>query len=313
MKSTTRLRKLMDQGPVIVPGSWDALSARMVEKLGYEAVYMSGWGVSTSSLGRADLTYITQTEMLGAAQRIIEVVDIPLVADIDDGFGHVLHVQRTIERCQKIGVAAVQLEDMAAPKKCVNVGGARLVPAEEMVKKIEASLAVRTDSDFIIIARTDNHDGTEELFRRAKLYAEAGADVVCFSGDKLVSASQAGIIVGKKKQIDLLKKHPLARALRCGKLTYAVLERTLQLFLDEEWVVKEHALFQLLLEPLVVGLLVSLVQLHVLRPEARRHETDERYPALRQNAEAGHGSQWLAGRHHALPCDYIGATRGKVR
>ena len=178
MKTTKKLRSLMSKGSVLVPGSWDALSARMVEKMGFEAVYMTGWGVSLSSLGRADLTYITQTEMLEAARHITTVVNIPLIADIDDGFGHILNVQRTIELCQKYGVAAVQLEDMAAPKRCVNVGGGRLIPAEEMVKKIKAALAVRYDSDFVIIARTDNHEGIDELIRRAKLYAEAGADLV---------------------------------------------------------------------------------------------------------------------------------------
>ena len=178
MKSSTKLRQLMRRGAVLVPGSWDALSARMVEKMGFKAVYMTGWGVCTSSLGRADLTYVTQTEMLEAARHITEVVDIPLIADIDDGFGHILNVQRTIQLCQKIGVAAVQIEDMAVPKRCVNVGGAQLIPAEDMVRKIEAALDVRYDSDFIIIARTDNHEGTEELLRRAKLYSDAGADVI---------------------------------------------------------------------------------------------------------------------------------------
>jgi 2-methylisocitrate lyase-like PEP mutase family enzyme len=168
----------MKKGPVLVPGSWDAFSARMVEKMGFQAVYMTGWGVSLSSLGRADLTYITQTEMLEAAHHITTVVDIPLIADIDDGFGHILNVQRTIELCQKYGVAAVQIEDMAAPKRCVNVGGGRLIPAEDMVQKIKAALAVRYDPDFVIIARTDNHEGTEELLRRATMYSDAGADLV---------------------------------------------------------------------------------------------------------------------------------------
>jgi 2-methylisocitrate lyase-like PEP mutase family enzyme len=167
----------MKKGPVLVPGSWDAFSARMVE-MGFQAVYMTGWGVSLSSLGRADLTYITQTEMLEAAHHITTVVDIPLIADIDDGFGHILNVQRTIELCQKYGVAAVQIEDMAAPKRCVNVGGGRLIPAEDMVQKIKAALAVRYDPDFVIIARTDNHEGTEELLRRATMYSDAGADLV---------------------------------------------------------------------------------------------------------------------------------------
>lgn len=178
MKPTSQLRVLMKKGIVLVPGSWDAMSARMVEKMGFDAVYMTGWGASLSTLGRADLTYITQTEMLQVAHHITTVVNIPLIADIDDGFGHILNVQRTIELCQKYGIAAVQIEDMAAPKRCVNVGGGRLIPAEDMVNKIKAALVVRYDPDFVIIARTDNHEGIDELERRAKMYAEAGADLI---------------------------------------------------------------------------------------------------------------------------------------
>jgi len=178
MKTTSQLRALIKKGTVLVPGSWDAMSARMVEKMGFDAVYMTGWGASLSTLGRADLTYITQTEMLQVAHHITTVVNIPLIADIDDGFGHILNVQRTIELSQKYGIAAVQIEDMAAPKRCVNVGGGRLIPAEDMVKKIKAALAVRYDPDFIIIARTDNHEGIDELEKRARIYAEAGADLI---------------------------------------------------------------------------------------------------------------------------------------
>jgi 2-methylisocitrate lyase-like PEP mutase family enzyme len=178
MKTTSQLRALMKKGTVLVPGSWDAMSARMVEKMGFDAVYMTGWGASLSTLGRADLTYITQTEMLQVAHHITTVVNIPLIADIDDGFGHILNVQRTIELSQKYGIAGVQIEDMAAPKRCVNVGGGRLIPAEDMVKKIKAALAVRFDPDFVIIARTDNHEGIDELEKRAKMYAEAGADLI---------------------------------------------------------------------------------------------------------------------------------------
>jgi len=178
MKTTSQLRALIKKGTVLVPGSWDAMSARMVEKMGFDAVYMTGWGASLSTLGRADLTYITQTEMLQVAHHITTVVNIPLIADIDDGFGHILNVQRTIELSQKYGIAAVQIEDMAAPKRCVNVGGGRLIPAEDMVKKIKAALAVRYDPDFIIIARTDNHEGIDELEKRARMYAEAGADLI---------------------------------------------------------------------------------------------------------------------------------------
>lgn len=178
MKASTKLRELMKKAPVLVAGSWDALSAKMVEKMGFDAAYMTGGGVSLSCIGKPDLAYVTQTEMLEVARRITSVIRIPLIADIDDGFGNPWNVQRTMQICQSIGVAAVQIEDMAPPKRCAAAGGGKLGPAEAMENKIKAALEVKEDPDFIIIARTDNYDGPDELIRRAKLYEEAGADVI---------------------------------------------------------------------------------------------------------------------------------------
>ena len=178
MKTTKRLRSLMKKGVVLVPGIWNCLSAQMAERLGFEAVYMPGSTISVTYIGKPDYAYITQTEMLEMAERIARVVNVPLCVDIDDGFGNPLNVQRTIEICQKIGVAAVQMEDMIPPKRCANVGGGRLGSAEHMVKKIQAANDAKEDSDFIVIARTDNYEGIDELIRRGKMYAEAGADML---------------------------------------------------------------------------------------------------------------------------------------
>ena len=178
MKTTKRLRSLMKKGTVLVPGIWNCLSAQMAEKLGFEAVYMPGSTISVTYVGKPDYAYITQTEMLEMAERIVRVVNIPLCIDIDDGFGNPLNVQRTIEICQKIGIAAVQMEDMIPPKRCANVGGGRLGSAESMATKIRAANDAKEDPDFIIIARTDNYEGIDELVRRGKIYAEAGADML---------------------------------------------------------------------------------------------------------------------------------------
>ncbi len=177
-RQSTKLRKLMQQGVVVAPGSWDALSAKMVENAGFQAVYMSGMGVSMSLIGRPDLGYINQTEMLQSARHITDIVNIPVISDIDDGFGNPLDVQRTIILCQKMGLAGAHMEDMERPKRCAHIGGARLAPAELMVNKIKAAIEAKYDPDFVLIARTDNYEGVDELIRRAKLYAAAGADLI---------------------------------------------------------------------------------------------------------------------------------------
>jgi len=178
MRHTAVFRQLLKKGTVVGPGCWDVLSARMIEEQGFDAAYMSGMAVSATLIGKPDLAYINQTEMLEVARHITDAISIPLIADIDDGFGNPLNVQRTIALCEKAGVAAVQMEDMAAPKRCANLGGASLGPAEAMINKIKAAVEMRTDPDFVIIARSDNYEGVDELIRRAKLYADAGADMI---------------------------------------------------------------------------------------------------------------------------------------
>ena len=178
MKAAKTLRSLMQKGVVLVPGVWNCLSAQMAETMGFEALYMPGSTISVTYVGKPDYAYITQTEMLEMAERVARVVNVPLCVDIDDGFGNPLNVQRTIEICQKIGVAAVQIEDMVRPKRCANVGGGHLGPAEAMVAKIRSAKDAKEDQDFIVIARTDNYEGIDELIRRGRLYAEAGADML---------------------------------------------------------------------------------------------------------------------------------------
>ena len=178
MRTTKKLRQLIRRGTVIVPGVWSCLGAKIAEQLGFPAVYMPGSTISLTYVGKPDYAYITQTEMLEMAERIASVVNVPLIADIDDGFGNPLNVQRTIKICQKIGVAAVHIEDMVQPKRCAHVGAGKLIPAEEMVRKVKAAVDAKEDPDFIIIVRTDNHEGIDELIRRGKLYAQAGADML---------------------------------------------------------------------------------------------------------------------------------------
>ena len=177
-----RLRQRLTDGPMIVaPGIYDAYGARFVEQAGFEAVYMTGNGVSASLLGRPDVGLIDLTLFSSHAHRAAVCVDIPLICDADTGYGNAVNVRRTVEEFEGAGVAAIHLEDQVSPKRCGHLPGSRpVVDASEHVGKIEAAIAARRDPDFIIIARTDaaaGH-GLDEAIRRGKAYRAAGADVV---------------------------------------------------------------------------------------------------------------------------------------
>jgi len=166
---------------IVAPGIYDAYGARFVEQAGFEAVYMTGNGVSASLLGRPDVGLIDLTLFSSHAHRAAVCVDIPLICDADTGYGNAVNVRRTVEEFEGAGVAAIHLEDQVSPKRCGHLPGSRpVVDTSEHVGKIEAALAARRDPDFIIIARTDaaaGH-GLDEAIRRGKAYRAAGADVV---------------------------------------------------------------------------------------------------------------------------------------
>ena len=181
MKKTTQLRELLKRKQILVaPGAHDALSAKIVAKAGFEAVYFTGYGQAASHLGGPDVGLLTMTEMALRARNFAAAVDIPVIADADTGFGNAVNVMRTVREYEAAGVAAVQIEDQVAPKKCGHMIGRQVVPLEEMVGKIRAAVAARQDPDLIIIARTDarTSQGIEEALRRGRAFAEAGADVL---------------------------------------------------------------------------------------------------------------------------------------
>jgi 2-methylisocitrate lyase-like PEP mutase family enzyme len=177
-----RLRKRLTDGPMIVaPGIYDAYGARFVEQAGFEAVYMTGNGVSASLLGRPDVGLIDLTLLSQQAHRAAACVDIPLICDADTGYGNAVNVQHTVREFEAAGVAAIHLEDQVAPKRCGHLPGSRpVVDMNEQVGKIEAAVAARRDPDFMIIARTDaaSGHGLDEAIRRGKAYRTAGADIV---------------------------------------------------------------------------------------------------------------------------------------
>ncbi|AEE90606.1 2,3-dimethylmalate lyase [Tepidanaerobacter acetatoxydans Re1] len=183
MKKTTLLRKLIEDEQILVaPGAHDVLTAKVIEKVGFNAVYMTGYGRAASYLGKPDVGLITMTEMQDQVSKLAAAVDIPVIADGDTGFGNAINVMRTVKEYEKAGAAAIQLEDQVAPKKCGHMIGRQVVSMDEMLGKIEAAISARQDPDFVIIARTDARTsmGFEEALKRAKAYAEAGADVIFF-------------------------------------------------------------------------------------------------------------------------------------
>ncbi|GAA1847135.1 oxaloacetate decarboxylase [Pseudonocardia ailaonensis] len=177
----TRLRDLIRPGaPLLAPGAYDALSARLVEQAGFDAVYMTGFGTTAGLTGRPDVGLLTGTEMVDNARRIVAAVDLPVIADGDTGYGNAINVVRTVQTYEQAGVAAIQLEDQVTPKKCGHMADKAIVPLPEMLGKIRAATDARRDPDFLIIARTDAVavEGVDAAVARARAFAEAGADLL---------------------------------------------------------------------------------------------------------------------------------------
>ncbi|KRE18237.1 carboxyvinyl-carboxyphosphonate phosphorylmutase [Bosea sp. Root381] len=164
----------------LLPGAANALTARIAEDLGYEAVYLTGAGFTNMQLGMPDLGLLSVTELAEAAARISDVTSISLVVDIDTGFGNALNVYRTVHLLERAGAAALQIEDQIFPKKCGHFSGKGVVPLPEMLSKIHAALDARRDEDTLIIARTDARavEGFDRALERAHAMTEAGADVI---------------------------------------------------------------------------------------------------------------------------------------
>lgn len=177
-----RLRRLLEDGdrPLLLPGAPNALAARVVEQAGFEAVYVSGAGVTNSYLGMPDLGLLTLSELADHVAAMADAVSVPLVVDADTGFGNAINVRRTVRQLERAGAAAIQIEDQVAPKKCGHFSGKDVIPTAEMVGKIRAAVDARTDEDVVLVARTDARSGhgIDAACERAAAYLEAGADVL---------------------------------------------------------------------------------------------------------------------------------------
>lgn len=181
MKFAKLLRKILaKERAVLVPGVYDAFSAKIFKQAGFHILYMTGSGLTASVTGMPDVGILTMTEMVNQARNIVNAVALPLICDADDGYGNPINVIRTVKEYERAGVAGIHIEDQVAPKKCGHFEDKQIIPAEEMVKKIEAALYAREDDEFLLIARTDSRSvkGLEEALKRARLYFEAGADMI---------------------------------------------------------------------------------------------------------------------------------------
>ena len=181
MPDPTSLRaRLAQPGLIVAPGVYDMVSVRLAEKMGFDALYMTGFGTVASHLGLPDAGLATYSDMVARVQTITRLSSTPLIADGDTGYGGLLNVRHTVQGYEAAGAQAIQLEDQEFPKKCGHTPGRRVIAMDDMVRKIRVAVEARRSSDFLIIARTDARTslGLDEALRRAELYLRAGADIL---------------------------------------------------------------------------------------------------------------------------------------
>ncbi|MGH6931468.1 MAG: isocitrate lyase/PEP mutase family protein [Dongiaceae bacterium] len=181
MKRTTGFRLLIEAPEILVlPGAHDALTIRLAEQAGFQAVTCGGYAATASLLGAPDVAQLTMTEMAEMYARLCDATELPLFADADTGYGNATNVARTVRAFERAGVAGLFIEDQVAPKRCGHTEGKRVIPPVEMVAKLKAALDARVDADLIVCARTDARavHGLDEAIARCQLYREAGADLL---------------------------------------------------------------------------------------------------------------------------------------
>ncbi|HEX3782413.1 MAG TPA: oxaloacetate decarboxylase [Pseudonocardiaceae bacterium] len=224
-----RLRQLINHPDgLLLPGAANALTARIIEDLGFSAVYLTGAGVTNTYLGLPDLGFVSVTEMAAHVAAICEVVDLPLMVDADTGYGNAVNLGRAVRVLERAGAAAIQIEDQVAPKKCGHFDGQEVISGHEMAQKIHAATDARRDVDTVIVARTDARaaHGLISALDRAAAYAEAGADVLFIEGlrdiDELRAAGAA--VPGTPKLANLVEggKTPLLPRADLHELGFAI-------------------------------------------------------------------------------------------
>lgn len=178
---TGRLARRIEQNELIVaPGVFELISAKIADRLGFDCLYCTGYGMVASHLGLPDAGLATYSDMVGRVAQISKMTQTPLIADGDTGYGGLLNVRHTVQGYEAAGACGIQLEDQEFPKKCGHMSGRRVIPAAEMAAKLRVAVDSRNDKDFLVIARTDSRTtlGLDEALRRAERYLKAGADVL---------------------------------------------------------------------------------------------------------------------------------------
>ena len=233
-----RSRQLLDGGELVVaPGVFDGISAQLAKRTGHVAAYLTGAGVAASGFGLPDIGLVTQTEMVERARMIVEALgDVPLIADADTGYGAPMNVVRTVRQYERAGVAAIQLEDQAFPKRCGHLPDKHVVDAADFEQTLHAALDARSDDDLLVVARTDARAplGLDAAIERANIYAAAGADIIFVEApqgvdeiERIARDVQAPLLInlvlggltplqsaGRLQRARLRRRHPSQRAAR---------------------------------------------------------------------------------------------------
>lgn len=181
MEKADQIRHFLKQrGQLIMPGIYDALSAKIASRAGFEVIFITGYSLAATLLGEPDFGLLTQSEVVAAAQRICSVVDTPVIVDADTGYGNALNVVRTVHDLRRAGAAGMFLEDQVWPKRCGHMKGKQVIPLDEYLKKLKAAIEAKEQSRFFIVARTDSRQsiGLSEAIKRGIAFKEAGADAV---------------------------------------------------------------------------------------------------------------------------------------
>ncbi len=226
------LREVLNARPkdriVAAPGVHDMVSLRMASRMGFDALYMTGYGTVASSLGLPDAGLATYSDMVGRVEAMARMAEAPLIADGDTGYGGLLNVRHTVRGYERAGAAAIQLEDQEFPKKCGHTPDRRVIPADDMVRKISVAVEARASEDFLVIARTDARSslGLKEAIGRARAYAEAGADLLFVeSPESLEEMAEIGRALGDKPLVANMVeggRTPMLEPALLAKLGYAV-------------------------------------------------------------------------------------------
>ena len=222
------LRQALATGDFIAaPGVYDLISALIADRMGFNALYVTGYGTVASSLGLPDAGLATYSEMLDRIARIVAMTKTPVIADADTGYGGLLNVRHTVRGYEKAGVTAIQLEDQEFPKKCGHTPHRRVIPTADMIRKIKVASDARSSADFLIIARTDARSGKglDEAISRGRAYADAGADIVFVeSPESEAEMAEIGRMIDKPLLANMVNggRTPMLSADRLKQLGFAV-------------------------------------------------------------------------------------------